>query len=317
MSSAKNFTNWSEVLSRTYGFVRSRELEGTFPGSPAQGVWITTHLRVCKGWGCAPEAAWPYPGPTDDWPPSEPPGIDEIAKAKRFPAYQRVRDVDEALCALAFWSPFEVALPIVTDAWHNAPQGNVPDPTSANFDTSHAVCVTGYDKERRIFTFLNNWGSTWGDHGKGSFSFSYFTRHMLEAWVPILDVQAHPHFEQGGVVELQWSCMQSTGAGDVRIIEILDTTNDEMIAWSFMVEKQDYLDIEELFVRPTYRRRGYGRRLVDLICEEAKAAGRPLRAWLPRVDASQTVSEAASAVLRRLGLRANRSRRTWAAWVAM
>ncbi len=33
-------------MGRLYGFVRSRQLEGTYPGDPATGVWVTTTLRV-------------------------------------------------------------------------------------------------------------------------------------------------------------------------------------------------------------------------------------------------------------------------------
>ena len=33
-----------EPISRRYGFVRSRQLEGTFPGDPKTGVWPITSL---------------------------------------------------------------------------------------------------------------------------------------------------------------------------------------------------------------------------------------------------------------------------------
>ena len=34
-----------------YNFVRSRQLEGTFPGDPLTGVWPITSYRVSRGMG--------------------------------------------------------------------------------------------------------------------------------------------------------------------------------------------------------------------------------------------------------------------------
>jgi hypothetical protein len=42
----------SEVqFSRLYGFVRSRQLDGTFPGDAGTGVWPITACRTERGWG--------------------------------------------------------------------------------------------------------------------------------------------------------------------------------------------------------------------------------------------------------------------------
>ena len=45
-----------------YGFVRARQLEGTFPGDKETGTWPITALRISYGWGMPPEEAWPYRG---------------------------------------------------------------------------------------------------------------------------------------------------------------------------------------------------------------------------------------------------------------
>ncbi len=46
--------------SRLYGFVRSRQLEGTLSLSPKVGVFIITASRVRAGWGTVSEKRWPY-----------------------------------------------------------------------------------------------------------------------------------------------------------------------------------------------------------------------------------------------------------------
>lgn len=43
-----------------YGFVRARQLEGTFPGDKQTGVWPITGRRISYGWGQPPEESWPY-----------------------------------------------------------------------------------------------------------------------------------------------------------------------------------------------------------------------------------------------------------------
>jgi hypothetical protein len=68
-------------FSPLYGFVRSRQLEGTFPGNASMGVCGTTTYRVQRGWGNVLESEWLYAKNTVTWPPTEPPGLD--VKAKR------------------------------------------------------------------------------------------------------------------------------------------------------------------------------------------------------------------------------------------
>ena len=58
--------------SRLFGFVRGRQLEGTFPGDRGTGVWPITAWRIRWGWGDPPEKAWPYE--PSIWPPAEPIG---------------------------------------------------------------------------------------------------------------------------------------------------------------------------------------------------------------------------------------------------
>jgi hypothetical protein len=65
--------------SQIYGFVRARQLEGTYPGDPQTGVWPITAARVHFGWGAPPEEMWPR-NHAFRWPPSEPSGLDIAAK---------------------------------------------------------------------------------------------------------------------------------------------------------------------------------------------------------------------------------------------
>lgn len=40
----------------------------------------------------------------------------------------------------------------------------------------HAVLLTGYDSEKKIFTFKNSWGTSWGNEGYGTVSYDYVNK---------------------------------------------------------------------------------------------------------------------------------------------
>lgn len=41
---------------------------------------------------------------------------------------------------------------------------------------AHVVLITGYDLDKKIFTFKNSWGEGWGDKGYGFISFEYMNQ---------------------------------------------------------------------------------------------------------------------------------------------
>jgi hypothetical protein len=127
-------------ISIRYGFVRSRQLEGTFPGEKETGNWPITWLRVGYGWGFPPEECWPD---GDDWPPREPPDIDLVAKRYRlFWPYRRVRTI--AQCKEAAGDGVMVSLDI-TDKWAHPWRGVIPAPSSKDIrlPRMHSVLLVG------------------------------------------------------------------------------------------------------------------------------------------------------------------------------
>src|ERR1700733_123521 len=129
-------------MSPLYGFVRSRQLEGTYPGEPSTGIWPTTAMRVLRGWGAVRDKEWIYE--PDSWPPNEPPGLDKKAKNNRVLRYQRIHDALECKWALAFSGPLLTSFEI-TSQWFSAANGIIELPSSEDeMIGSHAVVLTGY-----------------------------------------------------------------------------------------------------------------------------------------------------------------------------
>jgi GNAT superfamily N-acetyltransferase len=301
-------------LSRMYRYVRARQLEGTYSDDPSTGVWIVSDMRIAHGWGCPTELEWPYE--TANWPPKEPPQIDQAAKTNRIHGYQRVRTADECKKVLAHGQPVTAALEIVSREWKSAPRGHIPMPSpNPQFTGSHSVCLIGYDDSKSLFQFANSWGENWGDRGYGFLPYSYFERYQLEAW--IIAAVHRPETTGSGIVQLTWGVPDYLAPTPLHGFEFFDAGRDECVGWAFIVERQGFADVEELFVRPAYRGKGYGHRLAELVMTSPHVSSRSLRLWVPHADRNCLNTPAFTKVLRKLGLRANRASRRWAAYVAM
>jgi hypothetical protein len=180
-----------------YGFVRGRQLEGTFPGDGQTGVWPITGHRVSYGWGQPPEESWPYPLPGAAWPSIEPTGIDGVAKEYRFVPYKRVRTIDDCKRILLSGEPGVMVSLDISEKWANPPQGRilVPSPTDLTFST-HSIHLVSYDRERDEFTFHNSWGN-WGRNGYGDIAAETLAATWWEGWKYISQFEADPTLKRG------------------------------------------------------------------------------------------------------------------------
>jgi GNAT superfamily N-acetyltransferase len=100
-------------------------------------------------------------------------------------------------------------------------------------------------------------------------------------------------------------------------VEVYDAPNDECIGWAFLVARQGFADIEEFFVRPTYRGKGYGTDLVELIRRRPQLSDMPLRLWVSHADRAGVATEPFRRIVKQLGLSINPASRRWASYVGM
>jgi GNAT superfamily N-acetyltransferase len=267
--------------SRQYQYVRARQLEGTYPGDRMTGTWPITAWRVSWGWGGPPEKAWPYR--TSIWPPPEPAQIDILARRNLGFRYQRVRSLYECKFVLAYHSPVAVSIDI-TRSWFDAPKGRIPErrhgePTVA----SHSVTLTGYDDSKQQLKFINSWGPGWGDKGYGYISYRTFEQTWCEGWCfyPAGPKQS-PTGPEPGLKERAWGAKEF-GGGIFHVREIVGP-NEDRIAWAFAMHRMDSLDVEELFVKPEHRRKGFGKALVRLLGQLAFEVQQYPRVWISYPD---------------------------------
>jgi GNAT superfamily N-acetyltransferase len=273
-------------ISRIYLYVRARQLEGDYPGDSETGTYAIACLRILKGWGAPSELEWPYPNRGDAWPPKEPEGIDAKAKANRILYYRRVRNLDDCKVCLASEQPIMVAVDF-TDQWYTANNGEIEMPlTGTPIVASNSVILTGYNDATRRFGFANSWGQEWGMNGHGTLPYAYIEIHCSDAWVFYGSNNDRPPPTGAGVSVVQWGDIDPRGNVN-HAVEIVDNTNDEIKGWAFCVERDGFLDIEELFVKPDHRGNRLGRLLANELQRLSSTLNLPVRAWIPHGDGWQ------------------------------
>jgi GNAT superfamily N-acetyltransferase len=293
--------------SRTYGFVRGRELEGTYPGPPNIGSWILTTQRITKGWGRLPDRYWPYVA--DEWPPHEPPGVDQIAKAARTRSYMRCRTLDDC-CKVLEENGMVVAAFEIDDSWATS-DGLIDDPRMHRPQATHSVALIACDRVNETLRFGHNWGPFWGDDGLGDLPFRYWSDRLLEAWIPDEREASFVEPPDGADFLVIKRDAPNPWGHQIHLIEVEDPIRDEMMGWTILRHSEAGLELEEFFVRPGFRGRGHGRRLAVTVAELRRTLGAPLSAWIPHVDASPTATQ--DAIFRRLRLEWKPSTERWAA----
>lgn len=306
-----------EQMSTLYLHVRGRQLEGTYSADPDVGMWPITAARITRGWGNASLAEWPYITSKSDWPPCEPQNIDSLAKPRRIKLYQRVRSADDCRKAIQHRLPVLASFDI-TKQWLDAPDGEITiPPTAEPYIGGHAVCILGVDPDEERLHFANSWGNDWGNSGFGTMSFEYFDRFMTEGWSMSGHGEKPPILEYSpGIQYLNWGVKTFSGSV-LHAMEVYDFSQDERIGWAFAVERDCWIDVEELFVRPAYRRQGYGHNLLTMIGELGEKLQFPVRFWLSHFDCLPAKITNAASLLSRVGLSIQASGVRWASGIAV
>jgi len=310
-------------LNPDYHFIRGRQLEGTYVGDKMLGVWQITGCRISRGWGGVTELDWPMRKSGDSpWPIPEPPGLDEKAKRLRSHHYQRVRSLTECLLMLGHGIPVQIAVEI-TDQWFDALNGFIDFPQSSDeIIDAHSVSVFGFDLSMRCLLFANSWGPDWGVQGHGFLPFAYCQKYVYDAFVTLGYGEQLPRQPGQGMRPGLWSCLDPIGRslhGSSALwgVDIFDEAIDDRLGWAFVVQRDGYLEVEELFVKPAHRRKGIASALAVAILELAERERRRVRMWIPHGDWTPENSVAVTSIAAKLGLNVFDSSHRWASAVAL
>ena len=317
-------------LNPNYIYFRSRQLEGTDPSDSQIGSWLITTQRIFYGWGNVSTKDWPCLPGTEPSTIEEPEGLDYRAKALRTQYYQRVLGVEEAKRAVQLKKPVMISLP-ATEQWFDAERGEIADIDSQNdILGSHCITLLGYSNHSKSFRFANSWGKDWGDKGFGYLSYRYYEDQSYESWLLTVGFDsrqaARDALENGGitqqstdgVLELMWAVPDPLSASSaVHCREIYDYDQDERIGWAFATTRGGFLDVEDLFVRPAYRRRGYASRIAQMLLRLSTDVGLILRLQVSYADVGAENKEALDGILRVMGVTLRNTNQRGLAYVAL
>ncbi len=197
------------------------------------------------------------------------------------------------------------------------PKPSVADP---QIPFTHAAALTKCVPESRLFQFMVKWPK-WGEGGIGYMPYEYFDRYMFECWALYLHsnmLRLYKLQKLDAEGRVRWSAHDEL---DDRIyaFEVRDPQYDDRRAWAFAVERDGGLEVEELYVRPEFRRLGHGRWLADRVAQLGREKKLPLRFWIGFADCkSENASNYAAlvATARRLGVKFQICPTRWAAYFA-
>lgn len=304
-----------------WNWVRTRQLEGTFPGDEKTGVWPINGNRILRGWGDL--SVW---SDNQDWPPEDASEHDHEAKESRIDSYSRVWDYTDCKRALSRNGVVSAAF-YVTELWKNPPEGRL------DFDQEHLPIVGGHAMalmypfresrcplewdEAEFLVSPNSWGQAWGNAGWTAVRQEFFNRYMYSAWT--LDVKCQmPELFGSGIQHVKW-IRESTPERFALAYDIVNVDSNDRMAWLLMTIRRGELHIEDLYVKPEHRFKGFGTALMNEAFETAEKylSSVPLRFWIDFADVDTCPK--ADFLCRwfgKYGLRIEKSPRPWAAYTA-
>lgn len=83
-----------------------------------------------------------------------------------------------------------------------------------------------------------------------------------------------------------------------------------------MIETDETCELEELFVRPWFRGRGFRRKLLDTMAAVAAKSSKLFLAWIPYADAAEHHLEILDRIFQKRGLTIHQTEERWAPYVA-
>ena len=172
----------------------------------------------------------------------------------------------------------------ITDKWANPWHGQIPAPSPSDIilPSMHHISIVGYKPERDEFKFANWWGPSWGDNGYGYIRAERLAATWSEGWLSI------PNPAEMTPLHGDLPCLRigTLNQSDGSILHWFDIVgeNDERLGWASAIQSSTGFEIEELFVKPSDRRTGWGKKLFQTIERMAKDRGLALRLWISFAD---------------------------------
>lgn len=236
--------------------------------------------------------------------------------------YRRIRSIPECERYLELVAPALVCEFELFRGFATAPSGlvSLPESGEQSLPLTHCVVLEAYDRERGLLRFRNSWGTRWGDQGREYMPYEYFEKYAFGSFASYMNVLPIQYKSETirDMRRARWIAQDEWGRR-VYGFDVLDAAGRDRLGWSFVVERDGALEVEELYVRPEHRGRKLGVALCDQLTSLFRAKGGTVRLWVPFADCrseSPGNYQALVSVVRRLGLVFQPCPERWAAYLA-
>lgn len=176
----KNFPAKFVDLSRLFVYYNSRLTENDVDADV--GAYIRDGIEAVSIYGVCNENIWPYNVNMFTVKPSE--SAYQDAHYRKLKHYNNLSTNVEIVEALTLGLPVVVGVFLFdsfNDITKSRPILNMPR-ANEKTDGGHAMCVTGYDSNTRLFKVRNSFGTDWGDNGYCYIPFDYASEFFSDCW---------------------------------------------------------------------------------------------------------------------------------------
>ena len=173
--------NSAESLSRLFIYYNSRLLEGTT--NEDAGASLRDSLAAASKYGICTEDLWPYDIKKFNARPTD--ACYQDGLTRRITNYRGVNDIEQAVDALNNRRPVVFGV-TVFPGFQYVDKFNPVVTLSGNSEEDsggHAMCMVGYDRNRRMLLAKNSFGTDWGDQGYCWFTYDYIDQYGYDMWV--------------------------------------------------------------------------------------------------------------------------------------
>ena len=236
-----------------------------------------------------------------------------FAKSFAAPVYGRLDSPVLIMASLAADLITRIGVEVGTE-WYDPPNGYIRASSQAARLSSHAVQLTSFDASRNLFEFRNSWGGNWGDNGWGKLSLSWLEKTVVESYADIPGGFRLPVKNLKGMNCVEWIWKPFLGY-TLHVREIRSGLTK--LGWAFFRVLHNRVQVDELFVVPTFRRRGVSKLLAEKILEFASERSCQIELSIPFADLDPLNTDGVDAVVKMFSLEqfdsASRFAATWAA----
>jgi hypothetical protein len=166
------------IISPRYIYYYAK-IEGNSDPHSDTGTYNKYAIQVIQKTGGVSEDVWPYIA--EDLASNPPEGVKAASKYKIVQATQ-ITSLEEIKSALQKYGPVVTGISVYK-SFSNTQTGIISDPAPTEYPIgSIAICIVGYDDDRKLIKFKNSWGTNWGDNGYGYISYDYVKKYSSDTW---------------------------------------------------------------------------------------------------------------------------------------